>query len=422
MLFFYRLIFWPLFIILLPGYLIKLWRRGGKWHIKERFGIISPPDKIRGIKRLWIHAVSVGELNALKPLLQRLKADPVVEVVLSVTTTTAYRLAEEKFKDLYVYLFTFPIDLFSGCVFKRLKPEILVLMEGELWPETLHQAKKHNTQAYLINARLSDRSFGRMKLWRAGARALMSHIHLIMAATPQDAERYRELSGEAERVLLTGNLKFDATISGAIDEAKRAELMASLGFVKTDKIMVGASTWPGEEEALLAAHKELKGKWSNLKLLMVPRHAERGGEVESILKNGAVTYHRRSAGAVSCPVEVVLADTTGELSSLVQLGSVVFIGKSLPPHTEGQTPIETAAAGKPILMGPGMSNFRQIARSLVESGGGRIIKTTKELTTAIGEVLADEGLRVSMGAASRAWYEANRGATEKTLKAMGLVD
>jgi len=164
MIWFYRLIFWPLFIFLLPGYLIKLWQRGGKWHIAERFGIIHPPAKKPGIKRVWLHAVSVGELNAVKTLLQRLKEKPGCEVMLSVTTTTARKLAEEKFKELYAYLFTFPIDLFSGCVFKKMQPDKLILMEGELWPETLQQAAKRNVGVYLINARISDRSFKRMMI------------------------------------------------------------------------------------------------------------------------------------------------------------------------------------------------------------------------------------------------------------------
>lgn len=369
---------------------------------------------------MWIHAVSVGEVNALRPLLTAIKEIPGVEVALSVTTTTARALAEEKFKGLYVYLFTFPLDNCSARVLDRLQVNQLVLVEGELWPELLYNAHKRKVPVVLINARMSDRSYRRMRILSGPVRWIFKKLTLILTATTQDTDRYLALGANPELVYQTGNLKFDTAESQTLSEAKRQELLKSLGWTRDDVIVLGASTWAGEETALVNAYQELKEQVPHLKLLLVPRHAERRAEVEAQLKALGVVYHRRTAGAVTHSPEVVLADTTGELASLVPLAAVVFVGKSLRPHTAGQSPIDPAAAGKPVVMGMGMSNFRMIARDLVEERGGVLVGGPQELKEALRRLLTHPQERHAMGEAARAWYEKNRGATERVLEYLEL--
>ncbi len=421
MIWLYRLLFWPLFLILLPNYMLRLWRRGGKWHLRERFGFIRPPARKAGVERLWLHAVSVGELNSIGPLLRELKNNPAVEVCLSVTTTTARAIAENKLKDFYTYLFTFPIDNFSPKALSRLNPDRIIFVEGELWPELLWQARKKNIPVYIIGARLSDRSFRRFSCFKGMTRQLLAKVSGILAATQQDAERYLRLGANPELLTKLGSLKFDAVNPKPLPEAARTELWTSLGFPKDAVILLGSSTWAGEEKILLDAFLKLKAQNEKLRLLLVPRHAERRSEVEPLLKNCGCTYHMRSRGLVNGAPEVVLADTTGELAALTQLCALVFIGKSLPPHKDGQNPLEAAAVGKPILMGRGMSNFRQIAQELEEAKGGAFVGSAMELEEALAYLLAHEDYRRTMGEAARAYFEKNRGATLRTLEWLELL-
>lgn len=420
MIWLYRVLYWPIFVLLLPKYLSRLASRGGKWHLGERCGYIHPPTKKTGVKRLWIQAVSVGELNSLRPLLTALKENPGVEVVLSITTTTARKLAEEKFAGLYVYMFTFPLDNCSGRVMERLKPDQLLLVDSELWPELLYGAQKRRIPVVLINARLSDRSYKRMQFLSGPTRWILKKLSLILTSTPQDTEKFLSLGANPELVYETGNLKFDTTHGTNMTDAQRAELLKSLGWNDKDIIAVGASTWAGEEIALLNAYKEIKAQVPHLKLLIVPRHAERRAEVEAVIKNSGLVYHRRTAGQVKGSPEVVLADTTGELALLVKLAAVVFVGKSLRPHTQGQSPIDAAAAGKPVLMGPGMSTFKNISETLVAAGGGKFVGGPQELKEELRYLLTHEKERAAMGAAALAWYEKNRGATQRVLEYLEL--
>jgi 3-deoxy-D-manno-octulosonic-acid transferase len=259
-----------------------------------------------------------------------------------------------------------------------------------------------------------------MMALRVFVQRLLSKVTTLMTATAQDTERFLALGANRELVCQTGSLKFDAPVGAPLDEAMRQELLSSLGFSSSDTIVIGASTWVGEEKALLNAYASLKAEFPSLKLLLVPRHAERGAEVEELLKASGVAYHRRSLGQVTGSPDVVLADTTGELSKLLQLSSIAFIGKSLPPHKEGQTPIEAGAAGKPVLMGPGMSNFKLIAQSFVDDGGALFVSGEESLRAQIRELLKSPLKRTQMGQAARAWFEKNRGATQKTLEYLDL--
>jgi 3-deoxy-D-manno-octulosonic-acid transferase len=205
----------------------------------------------------------------------------------------------------------------------------------------------------------------------------------------------------------------DVTIP-LLGETERARLKRELGL-GDGLVLLGSSTWSGEEEALLAALKLAREKGLTVSLLLVPRHAERREELRGLLEKSGLKFHFRSEGSASGAVDISVGDTTGELRKFTQLADVVFTGKSLPPHDGGQTPVEAAVLGKAVLHGPHMTNFREIIRSLTEGGAVRKVETHDQLVSTAVELLQDEPQRNRLAQAGREWGEANRGATERTL-------
>jgi 3-deoxy-D-manno-octulosonic-acid transferase len=228
-----------------------------------------------------------------------------------------------------------------------------------------------------------------------------------------DAERFRKLGFPADGIITTGNIKLDVTIP-MMGEAEKTALRRELGF-GDEPVLLCSSTWPGEEAALIAAYKGLRAEGLSARLLIVPRHAERRAEVETLLKASGLSYHFRSRGAATSSVEVAVGDTTGELRRLTQLATVVFVGKSLPPHHEGQTPVEAAVLGKPVVFGSALTNFKAIARELVRTGAARSVADGAGLTATVRELWSDKSARGRMAEAAQAWHRANQGAVNRTL-------
>jgi len=419
MLWLYRLLFLPVLLAASPFYLRRMRRRGGYGrNFRNRFGSYDPlPPKRPGVRRIWLQAVSVGEVLAIAPLLEALGKDPTVEIFLTTTTSTGYALAREKYAGLVLGVGYFPLDfwMFSVRAWRRIGPDLAILTEGERWPEHLAQAARRGVPALAVNARLSDRSFRRMQRGRFFMPALLGGLTRVLAASAPDAERFRALGLAPERIAVTGNLKLDVAIP-PLSEADRTRLRRELGFAAEGRVLLGSSTWPGEEAALLAARRAVERAGVPCSLLLVPRHAERRDEIEELLKKSGEAHHFRSRGAAAGEVPVTVADTTGELRRLAQLADLVFCGKSLPPHAEGQTPVEAAALGKAILFGPGMANFRAIARELAACGGAQTVRDQAELATVSLRLLRDNAARAAMASAARGWQQANQGAVARTLE------
>jgi 3-deoxy-D-manno-octulosonic-acid transferase len=418
MIWLYRLVFLPVLLLASPYYLWRMRRRGGYadgfWH---RFGEVPKlPAKTPGRKRIWLQAVSVGEMLAIGPLLGRLHRAGDTEVYLTTTTSTGYRLAWDKYAGLTIGIGYFPLDFWacSERAWWRVRPDLCVLMEGERWPEHVHQAKRHGVPVICVNARLSDRSYRRSMRLAAGIRALSDGITRILCSSKRDEQRFKAIGIPADRLQTTGNLKLDVDIP-LLPAAELAPLRADLGLAAGDLILLGSSTWPGEEEALLAALTSARAQGLKVSLLIVPRHAERRTELRSVLEKSGLRFHFRSQGRAPGPVDVAVGDTTGELRKLTQLADLVFVGKSLPPHDGGQTPVEAAILEKPVLHGPHMTNFRDIIRGLGDAGAVRKVETADELIRVAVALLADESARSRLSAAAHEWHEANRGATERTL-------
>jgi 3-deoxy-D-manno-octulosonic-acid transferase len=419
MLWLYRLLFLPVLLVLSPFYLRRMRRRGGyRENFGNRFGRFAPlPPKRPGVRRMWLQAVSVGEVLAVGPVIEALAREPGVEIFLTTTTSTGYALAMEKYRGQVLGVGYFPLDFlaFSARAWRHIAPDVAVLTEGERWPEHIAQAARRGVPVLVVNARLSDRSFRRMRRVKSSVSPLFGGLTRILAASEQDAGRFRALGFAPETIAVTGNLKLDVAIP-PLGDLEKTKLRRELGFAGGTRVLLGSSTWPGEEEALLAAQRAVNSAGVACALLIVPRHAERRGEIEALLKKSGRPYHFRSRGAMAGETDVSVADTTGELRQLTQLADLVFCGKSLPPHTEGQTPVEAAALGKAILFGPGMANFRQIARELPAYGGAQVVQNEAELAAVCAALLRDDAKRAAMAAAARAWQQANQGAVARTLE------
>jgi 3-deoxy-D-manno-octulosonic-acid transferase len=413
----YRTLFLPLLLLASPYYLWRMRRRGGYaqgfWH---RFGEVPPlPAKAAGVKRVWLQAVSVGEILAIAPLLEAFKREGRTEVYLTTTTSTGYQLAKEKYATLTVGIGYFPLDwwAFSAAAWRQVAPDLAILMEGERWPEHVAQARVRGVAVISVNARMSDRSFKRSMRFNWALRPLAAGITRVLCAAKRDEQRFKALGFPPDRLQTTGNLKLDVNIP-LLADADKAMLRRELGL-GVGLVLLGSSTWPGEETALLTALKAARERGLKVSLLLVPRHAERREELRGLLEKSGLSFHFRSAGGASGQVDVAVGDTTGELRKFTQLADLVFTGKSLAPHDGGQTPVEAAVLGKPVLHGPRMTNFRDIIRTLTEAGAVRKVETHSELIAAAVELLQDVVQREKLAAAARDWSEANRGATERTL-------
>jgi 3-deoxy-D-manno-octulosonic-acid transferase len=416
----YRILFPLLLIPALPYYAWRMLRRGGYGSgFTQRLGFFQKlGPKSHGKRRFWIQAVSVGEIEAIGPLLRQLKSEGAAEIILTTTTSTGYRLAQERYADVAHHIGIFPADLWpcSALAWRRIRPDVVILVEGELWPEHLAQARARGVPAYLINGRISDRSFARHLRFRKLSAHVLAHFQRIAASSEEDVRRFRELGFEAT---LTGNIKFDVASDAPMSAAERTQLRAELGFGADPRtvVLLGSSTWKGEETVLLRCVRELRAAGHDVRLLLVPRHSERRAEVAAEASASGLSWHQRSTGGAVAPADTVvhLADTTGELRRLTRAADLAFCGKSLAPHEGGQTPVECAAAGVAIIYGPRMSNFRDICRGLESAQAALKTADARELTVLLARLVQDGAGRAEMGRRGASWHQGNRGATERTL-------
>lgn len=420
MIWFYRLLYLPVLLIALPYYGLRMWRRGGyRKGFQHRFGWFHRIGPVTENKtRIWLQAVSVGEVLAIRSLLEALKKDTSIEIVLTTTTSTGYAEARKHYAEKVACIGIFPLDfwLFSQIAWNRIRPDLIILMESELWPEHLHQAEKRNIPAFLVNARISDRSFRRYQRVPALCRYLLKKFCMIYAAGEPEKSRLTALGCPAGQIRSSGNIKFDVVIGDPVKQEESDRIRKELGFTGDSHrpfVLLGSSTWPGEEIALLKTQKVLVERGIDCRLLLVPRHAERRTELVPVLKAQAYPWHQRSTGKVfSENPRIYLADTTGELTRLSQAADLAFIGKSLPPNLGGQTPIEAAALGIPILMGPNMNNFRDIARSLVETGAAKFVENSDTLTQTVLELAENTRKLRPMQEVGIHWHRSNRGSSQ----------
>ncbi|HEX3989110.1 MAG TPA: 3-deoxy-D-manno-octulosonic acid transferase [Verrucomicrobiae bacterium] len=395
--------------------------RPGFW---ERFAFygegVKKPDGKRPV--LWLHAVSVGEVGICAQLIRSLEPRlPGYEFLVSTTTSTGMGELQRKLPPHIARIY-YPVD-FPGAVRRALdtfRPSAIVLVENELWPNCLWQATDRKIPLFLVNARISDRSFPRYRRGNFLFRKMFSQFRTVGCQEAGDAGRLAQLGFPTEAIRVVGSLKFDAAQPDARPGLDARALLRQIGVNKNSKILVAGSTHAGEEAVLAAMLKRLRVRFPELFLVLVPRHSERTAEVSQQLQTHGVRFIRRSeidAAKANSPgdLECLLVNTTGELKFFYELADVVFVGKSLTAKG-GQNPIEPAALGKAVVFGPNMQNFTSIVRAFLATQAVAQVEDAEELETAVAELLSDDHRRAELGARALAVVQKNLGATERTVE------
>jgi 3-deoxy-D-manno-octulosonic-acid transferase len=399
-----------LILITSPVWAVWMWlrarRRKERPNWKERFGNIDIPIRKDG-KRIWFHAVSVGEIVASMPILRAIRARlPDHEIVLSVTTSSGHQTASEKAEGLFDHLIYMPVDLarFQLSAMQRVRPSVVAVMETELWFNFLWAAKVFDAKTLLINGRISDRAFPKSKKFAFFYRALLQHMDRCLMQTETDAKRIKELGGQNVEVF--GNAKFDQAIEGldADPEAWRGELK----LVPGKPVVVIGST-RGEEEAAFVLDAIAIVGLDRIQVVHAPRHLETvpelAGAVESRFGNVAL----RSKGQAG---SYLILDTYGELAKIYSVADIVVIGGGFS-NLGGQNLIQPLAHGKPVLHGPYMQNFREAAESADRVRASITCSTPSELAGQINALLDNPEIRMEMGKAASSLIQSSLGASDR---------
>jgi 3-deoxy-D-manno-octulosonic-acid transferase len=401
----------------LPAILARRRRAGYRGGLAERLGRLGdglPPEP-----RCWIHAVSVGESAAAVPLVEGIRRRwPELGILVSTITPTGARIVAERLAGAAAHRY-FPIDL-PGPVRRALdtaRPSFFIAIETELWPNFLRALARRRIPAMIANGRISDRSFRRYRWVRWLMRRVLADISIFAMQTDEDARRIIALGALPSRVVVTGNLKSDLVPAAAGDDPGTWRARLRLGA--DARLWIAGSTHRGEEAVVLDAFLRARTRWPDLALLLAPRHPERTGEVEALIRERGLAAARRSRlPADGAPGTVIILDTVGELAELYTLAEIVFVGGSLVP-VGGHNVLEPAMRGKPVLVGPHTSNFREGAELLQRSGGGLVVGDAAELERALSRLLEDRDLGRRMGEAARHAFAGRQGAVSATLDLVG---
>jgi 3-deoxy-D-manno-octulosonic-acid transferase len=447
MYFLYRIITAAGMFVLAPYFALRGWRRGEPgMALRERLGILPPeilnrarlgatPGSGRAAatdepkaEAIWVHAVSVGEVLAAKPLIEGLRRRfPGRAIFVSTTTETGRRLARERLASADG-IFYFPLDWVVPVrrALRTIRPALVIVMETEIWPNFLHEARRAGIPVVFANARISERSFARFERWRflVGeffARTLLD-AELFLAQTEEDAKRLVSMGAPPERVEVTGNLKYDAEppaigrfgtwLDGQIRRQERWP------------VLVAGSVAAEEEEAVLAGYDYVQRVWRRTLLVLAPRKPDRFSSAAEIVAAGGWKAVRRSEqnleGAFDENADVLVLDSIGELGGIYSLADAVFVGGSLVP-AGGHNILEPAWFGRPPVFGPSMENFREMAEQFLDAHAGVQVKSGQQLGKVWVQLIEDSVMRERMGQAARAIWDANRGATERSLERIAAI-
>lgn len=374
----------------------------------ERFGFVPRSD---GKRTLWVHGASVGEVNLARPLVKRLQAaHPDIEFFVTAVTRSGRENAEKSFPGSRTAYFPLDLSGAAGRSLSRVAPAGVILVELEVWPNFMQQCARRKIPVAVVNGRMTERSFRRYRRFRWLFGPAFRRLSAVGARDEASAGRLREMGAVP---VVTGDLKFDAEI--AFDPAAmEREWREKLGLAGAP-VLVAGSTHDPEERVLVETYKRLLKEFSALRLVVAPRHVERAGEVEKVIEAAGLKCYKKSQLAPGNPPGgVILLDTVGELSRLYSVATVVFIGGTFCARG-GQNMLEPAALAKPVVSGPSVSNFEEIARTLVEAGGMKMLDNPIDLARAIGELVRDPGRARQAGERARQAVGAGRGAVDATL-------
>ncbi len=429
MYFLYRIVTALSMIVLAPYYAVR-GRRRGENSVAQRFGKLPPEIAKRaaaacessGVSAIWIHAVSVGEVLAAKPLVDEIKQRfPQRAVFVSTTTETGQRLARERIERADG-IFYFPLDWTTAVrrALATIQPQITIIMETEIWPNFLREAKRQGALVIFVNARISEKSFARFKRWEffVGeffARALRD-ADLLLAQSPEDAARLSEMGAAEEKVEVTGNLKYDGTAPSISKFG--AWLGSQIRQQERWPVVIAGSVVEGEEEAVLAAYDIVQRRWRRALLVLAPRRPDRFDAAAEISSAAGWNVVRRCAIEIGKPLaenaDVLVLDSIGELAGLYSLGDAAFVGGSLV-KAGGHNILEPAWFSKPPVFGQSMENFREMAAKFLSAHAGVQVHSGQQLGKVWVQLIEDNTLRERMGRAARELSERNRGATARAM-------
>ena len=394
--------------------------RHGKYRagLRERLGLI--PDRLKLApeeRRIWVHAVSVGEVLAISSLVAKLReAFPAHRFLLSTTTLTGQTLARQRFGEENVFYFPLDIGLCVRSSLRKIRPEMVILAETEFWPNFLHLATKSGAKIAVVNARISDRSFPRYLRFRGPLRGVLRNVDAFAAQSAEDARRLVAIGADERRVHVAGNLKFEVSAKSEPEFVQR--LREQISRDKARPVIVAGSTVDGEEPMVLEAFDAVRREYSRALLVLAPRHKERFESVASLLQQMGFSFLRRSRWSREEKAEivgnVVVLDTIGELAATYALADIAFVGGSLVPRG-GHNILEAAQFGAPVITGPYTENFRDIIRAFADDGA-MVIAQPEEFASALVKLLKDDARRNEIGERGLKVLRANAGATERTVQ------
>jgi len=405
-------------VIIAPYYLFKI-IFAGKYRksILQKLGG-KQSEILSGLKkapRVWIHAVSVGEVTAAAPIVASLKKKrPDLEIIFSTSTETGQDMAKKFIKGAAVFIY-FPLDIpvVVNKVIEMTSPDVFVLVETELWPNFLNSCKKHGIKILMVNGRISPRSYRRYRLTGFLWKRVLKNVDGAGMISPVDARRLNDIGMDSTKIKVLGNAKYDG-LASMVSAELREEIYRRCNALADEKFLVAGSTHPGEDEIIIRVYKKLVERYPDFKMILVPRHIERTRDVVELLKQAGfddvIKLSDMNSGRKRNEEQIIVVDVIGELFKIYSLASVVYCGGSLVPKG-GQNILEAAAWGKVIFYGPFMEDFSQEKTLMEEAGCGITVRSEEELLKGIIQILDNPEEMKTRGEKGKAVVLANIGAS-----------
>jgi 3-deoxy-D-manno-octulosonic-acid transferase len=421
----YSLLMLVVFVVVSPYFLYQAIRyKKYVGSLSQRLGVLPITLNVDGDESIWIHAVSVGEALTVKALVEDLKSRyPRLRLFLSTTTIAGQQVAKKHLPQVDgIFYFPFDWSVTVRRTLRIVKPRVFVMMETEIWPNLLRACRERGVRTIVINGRISTRSFPRYKLVRPFIRRVLADVDRICMQSEESAIPLIELGAEPPRVTVTGSLKFDSLPAPVAHPRPRDRVLRFFRISANRVVVIAGSTMKPEEAAVFRAFARIKSISPGALLIVAPRQPQRFDEVAALAREEGFVTVKRSVLPIDAEPrsDVVVLDTLGELAQVYQLATVVFVGGSLV-NVGGHNILEPAVFGKPVVFGPFMHNFKEIAEAFVANGAGVQVQSDRELEEVLRALVTDPVRRARLGAAARALIEANRGAKDKTLEVFATL-
>jgi 3-deoxy-D-manno-octulosonic-acid transferase len=425
--FLYSVVTFLVAVVLSPYFLYQA-LRNNKYvgSFGQRLGYLPVSFNLDGDESIWIHAVSVGEVMSVRPLIGELRRRyPKLRIFLSTTTLTGQQVAKGSVSDVDgVFYFPFDWTLTIRRTMKLVAPKLFIMVETEIWPNLLRECRRRGVRTLVVNGRVSARSFRRYRLVRPFFRRVLADVDRFCVQGEETARRLATLGADPRRIVITGSLKFDSLDPAFRPGRGRERVLRFFRMSPSRQVFVAGSTSKGEEEIVIRAFNRVRttAAGTDALLVLAARHPERFDEVERLCRQEGLSTIRRTELPIDAEpkTDAVILDTIGELAQIYQIATAVFVGGSLVP-AGGHNILEPAIHGKPIVVGPYMHNQKEIIEAFLASGAAIQVRSERELEQAIVTLMNDPVRRAKLGAAARALIDANRGAADKTLGVVGQL-